>query len=211
MQSRELGVVAILCPLTTLALAALLALFDLQTTIDFTERFRRTLPMSICLMGMLFTTVLGAGVFLRDVEPGLNAFWRSRPTNPSQWFWTKYLSGFVIWLVAIGIPVGILGALQSTWDFFSHPDLEGILLIATSGLAIFASSLAAMCLVRQPVYACLLSLGLVLTSLGVIFANYEHLSTDILSVIAAALMIAVTVISTLLAWLAVRNDWGWRS
>ena len=41
-------------------------------------------------IGLAVAMIVGIGVFLYDVGPGLSSFWRSRPINPNLWFWIKF-------------------------------------------------------------------------------------------------------------------------
>ena len=56
---------------------------------SYAERLGIFLMNMTRTLGFLFATLIGVGVFLRDLEPGLNTFWRSRPIPTSHWFWTK--------------------------------------------------------------------------------------------------------------------------
>src|SRR5262249_8983860 len=56
---------------------------------------------SSVFLGMVWAIVIAAGLFSADLEPGLVAFWRSRPIDPAGWFRTKYLAGVIVLLVFI--------------------------------------------------------------------------------------------------------------
>lgn len=208
-QFRELGLVAALCPVATFGLGAVVAGLEEGPRYDFMDSLRNVLPYIWIGMGLLFSTVLGAGVFLRDVEPGLNAFWRSRPINPQQWFWTKYLAGIGWWVIALGIPAAVCVVLNRDLLVESR-DWAAWASVACGGLAIFASSAAAMCLVRQPVYACLLSMGAVFISVGIAMWKLQNADGLTATTVLAVLLVGITAASTILAWLALRCDWGWQ-
>jgi hypothetical protein len=60
-----------------------------------------SLPSSIWYVAMLWSVVVGSGLYSADLSTSLGAFWRSRPISPDLWFWTK----FVVGLAAV---VGVL-------------------------------------------------------------------------------------------------------
>src|SRR5262249_16839356 len=47
----------------------------------------------VIVVSFFIALVLGIGVCHADMEPQLNTFWRTRPVNPSAWFWTKFATG----------------------------------------------------------------------------------------------------------------------
>ncbi len=172
-------------------------------------------------IGMFVALVAGIGICLNDMEPRLNTFWRSRPIQPDAWFWLKYATGLLVVLVSIYGPIAALAAFQiqvfRTWSFrdaYTTPLIQ---------LAIFAAAVAMACLVRQAVYAAILSISVVylgtLAGISLWFlAGLLHLVP--LNLIRwwepsdAQVAFGVTLsflLSTLIAWLAVRNDWGWKS
>jgi predicted permease len=207
-QLRELGPLAALCPVVTLGIALVFAMLDTSNGQAFADRLVGSLGPVLAMIGILFTTVLGAGVFLRDVEPGLNTFWRSRPIRPNFWFWTKYLTGFGLWMIALGIPATLFLLLNLDRMDELRDSWQVVLYLLSASVAIFASSVATTCLVRQPVYACLLSLGTVLILFGTVASKIHD--EEIALAVVAVLMGLVTIVSTLLAWLSVRYDWGWQ-
>ncbi len=84
-----------------LAIACLMTAAELLIESDY--RYRGTflgslagqLPGSTWIIGTLWSAVVAAGVFGPELQPRLEAFWRSRPISPTSWFWTKYLVGLV--------------------------------------------------------------------------------------------------------------------
>jgi hypothetical protein len=190
--------------------------------------------------GMVVAMIVGIGVFLHDTGPGLNTFWRSRPIRPNLWFWTKFTSGLAIALAAIYGPIvlfAVLFALPGSFIFVTSPDIElanavnllresfdpVILVFPTITIATFAAAAAMTCLVRNAVYAAILSIavvyiGFLATAFALAVAQlirsegsliYIGKAIDEMSPVQAAAGLLLTFIAcTLLAWLAVRNDWG---
>jgi hypothetical protein len=171
------------------------------------------------VLGTVLAMVLGIGVMLYDVSPGLNTFWRSRPINADLWFWIKFLSGLAILLAAIyGPPLLYRMVVGSTG--FSAAQHSEAWMYPFLHITIFAAAVAMTCLVRQAVYAAILSIaaaylgivavGLVLTVgslLGWVELGREYVLDLTESEVAVGLAISF-VFCTVLAWLAVRNDWG---
>ena len=59
-------------------------------------------------LGAIMALVIGIGIFLRDLEPALNTFWRSRPISPGGWYWTKFASGLTVVGFAFQLPMLLL-------------------------------------------------------------------------------------------------------
>ena len=173
-------------------------------------------------LGFGIAMIVGIGVCLQDVTPGINSFWRSRPINPDAWFWTKYITGLLVLLTAINAPLlAILFAL--------HPDPwrvvgdESALITPTVHLAIFAAAVAMTCLVRQAVYAAILSISLVYV--GAVVGIGLWFVASLMGIVPGAQpswweptnpqiafgMLLSFVTSTIIAWLAMRYDWGRKS
>jgi len=139
----------------------------------------------------------------------LNTFWRSRPIQPDHWFWCKYLTGLAVVFASIYVPIALLAALgfRSIDEGINYPNA---IVIPAGQLAIFAAAVAMTCLVRHAVYAAVLSIGaLIAVRSGWISRSTSNWwSEDIgLAISFSACFAACTV----LAWLATRIDWGWKS
>ena len=59
------------------------------------------LPGTTWFLATLWATVIGAGIFGAELQPGLADFWRSRPVSPSLWFWTKFTVGLIATLAVL--------------------------------------------------------------------------------------------------------------
>jgi ABC-type transport system involved in multi-copper enzyme maturation permease subunit len=171
------------------------------------------------VFGFVIAMILGVSVFSGDVSPGLNTFWRSRPIQPNLWFWIKFLSALAIAVAAIYLPLLLVAGLDG---LMVRPELN---VIRAAQIAIFAAAVLMICLVRQAVYAAILSIAVVY--LGVVTAamvrGFSLLIRgqgwpdgigdlfDLSEEQVIMSLFATFVVSTLLAWLAVRNDWGQKS
>jgi hypothetical protein len=172
--------------------------------------------------GFGIALVAGIGVFLYDVRPGLNAFWRSRPINPHTWFWARYLVALAMVLAVIYLPVALANAIGRMHELMVSQE-SSMMLMLSAHIAVFAAAAAMGCLVRHAVYAAILSvafmyLGMLSVWVAILFARrmewIADLPDDALHLTEpqlAAAMLLNFVVGTLIAWLAVRYDWGRKS
>lgn len=175
-------------------------------------------------LGFCIALVAGIGVALQDMGPQLSTFWRSRPIDGSLWFWTKFVTGLLIVVAVIYVPQLLLTGRSN----YEHPEYtEVILVVATLHIATYAVAVAMTCLIRHAVYAAILSMGALIASVAVAWLAWtmpiklglmEAPGKDSLffpkSMELPAMLtglVACFVVSAVIGWLAVRNDWGWKS
>ena len=173
-------------------------------------------------IGFAITLIVGVGVCYYDVSPQQNTFWRSRPINPDTWFWSKFVTGLVILVIALYIPLLVV-------IFAFHPDPSRFL-TANSGttvfaaqIAVFAAAVATTCLVRHAVYAAILSIPLTyfgvivvwiaLKAAGVVgwITDAPNRMVDMSDSQVASGFLLTFFVCTVLGWLAMRYDWGRKS
>ncbi len=180
--------------------------------------FRTAVPLGFCI-----SLVVGIGVALQDVGPRLNTFWRSRPIDGSLWFWTKYVTGLLVVVAVIYLPQLILAGGSD----YAH-DPEAIVTVPIMHVATYAAAVAMTCLTRHAVYAAILSFGTLpacvvaawlvwmtpdwigwraSTSDGTVYLG-ETIEQPVVVFMG---MLGCLVMSTVVGWLAMRNDWGWKS
>jgi hypothetical protein len=109
------------------------------------------------IIGGAWAVVFGTTMFSAELEPQLVAFWRSRPIDPSAWFRIKYLTGVLVVLIFIDLPAVCIG--QSHNAPQTSNVLAGLVCIPAVHLAIFSVAVAIACLVRQAIYAGILSMA----------------------------------------------------
>jgi hypothetical protein len=224
-QIRESGPLALLGIAVVLALSAVFFLVAAPTEYRRDEfglflEFFAVVSFSI---GLAVAMIVGIGVFLYDVGPGLSAFWRSRPINPDLWFWIKFSSGLAVALVAIYGPIVLLALPRVTEANLGNDEL---LVFPSITIAVFAAAAAMTCLVRNAVYAAILSVAVAyLGYVGTVFTvagariihggiwpeNVGDVFTDVTATQGGSGMFITFLVCMLLAWLAVRNDWGQKS
>jgi ABC-type transport system involved in multi-copper enzyme maturation permease subunit len=192
---------------------------------DFAQLLGEVWFVASFYLGAITALVIGIGVFLRDLEPALHTFWRSRPIAPGRWYWTKFVSGLAVVGLAFQLPMLLLVFLAfclygRTDNYFDWAlNAQGVSLATFT--AVFAVAVAITCLVRHAVYAGILTiaatyLGALSVVMSVVVVHW--LSThewskrmfDEPTVIwywTAGLALDA-VVGALIGWLAVRNDWG---
>ena len=130
---------------------------------DFAQLFGAAWFVASIYLGAITALVIGIGIFLRDLEPALNTFWRSRPISPGKWYWTKFASGLAVVGFAFQLPMLLLVFLA--FCLYGHTDnyfdwalnAQGVSLAIF--VAVFAVAVAITCLVRHAVYAGILTIS----------------------------------------------------
>jgi hypothetical protein len=174
------------------------------------------------IFGFFIALVAGIGVVLNDLRPNLKIFWRSRPIQPDVWFWTKFVTGLIVVMTAIYAPIGLFSALGDRSVMQNENDIPAYGMAAAQ-VAVFASAVLLTCLVRHAVYAAILSVAAVyigvLTGLGVwylagllsLVSPFSSIWLDPTPVQVGNAFVATSIVYTVLAWLAMRYDWGRKS
>jgi len=206
-QMRETG------PLAVLALPAILAMSGLVvwTASDEQLNFSQIFLQVGASMSFFVVLVAGIGLYLDELEPGLNHFWRSRPNDFRLWFGIKYFAGILVLVTVLGIPLFLAG--WSQWsDTYNREWKElwgGTLFGAWFFVITYSLAMTAQCLVRQPIYAVVLTLATM--CLGVFAVSQidvkPQVSVTAVAVIGMILSLAVVIA---LAWKTVKHDWGWK-
>ena len=210
-----------------IAMAGLAAIFFICTILSLTNSgYRLSQANSTRIMellvgltvdiGLLTTLAIGIGVFDRDLSPRLHTFWRSRPIDPNLWFWSKYLTGLAVLAGALLIPVGI-GSIVN-WGWVSNGSwphyLEGVVMGVGSFFAVYALSVAAICMVRVTLYAAILSMGVLAGGVSMVWlflgTNDTQWTTSDWAKTISVLTLTTAALATLVGWWAVRRDIGWR-
>jgi ABC-type transport system involved in multi-copper enzyme maturation permease subunit len=153
----------------------------------------------------------GIGAFWEETQPGLNSFWRSQPLKLGRYFAMKYAGGLTITIVTLGvIPLAIAAAIIAfTQVEFNLPNdwNELLPIITLLPIGLYTAAVAAILLVRQPVYAAIIAIAAaILTAWHSAWIAKQSESSNL-----ATMMVIVTIAAVLtLAYHAFRNDWGWR-
>jgi ABC-type transport system involved in multi-copper enzyme maturation permease subunit len=218
-QARESGPVVIAGLVAIVAIVSCYCLTAWYLVGNWVNETGFIYSQTATFFGFVIALVAGIGVALHDVGSRLNNFWRSRPIHPDLWFWAKFVTGLVIVLAAVYAPIGLFAAAGDTSlnEGMKYPDA---LTIAAAQVAVFAAAVMVTCLVRQAVYAAILSiavvyLGILVTQAALVAARYTGLiywdrsywfqpTPDEIM----AGLLATFIVCAVVAWLAMRNDWG---
>jgi ABC-type transport system involved in multi-copper enzyme maturation permease subunit len=223
-QTRESGPIALAGLAVVVAVVVVAAIGNLSWYIERPGQIPEMFAGVCTSMGVVIAMVVGIGAFLHDTGPQLNTFWRSRPIKTNLWFWSKFLTGLVILLAAIYVPtvLALISAGMNAQEALREPQM---LIFPAAHMAVFAAAAAMTCLVRHAVYAAILSipaafLGVLAISAGFTAATrmgwlgpgfFRDVPGGYIFAAYLAGFLLSFVINILLAWLAVRYDWGRKS
>jgi hypothetical protein len=215
-QAREtlplaaLGLGAMLC------IAVVVAVVEVRSQGSFSAADFAQIASVVCIMvGFFVAIVAGIGLFLDDLRSGINTFWRSRPIHCDQWFAVKFSASLLltVGVLAIG-PLLSIGLAIAVEKYHRGPGLmvsrvEEVTQVLGFGmvaqLAAFCVAAAAMVLFRRPVLAALATiLGAVCLAVSIEAGRFSS------GTVVFAIVAFIALLSTLSAWVALRNDWGWK-
>lgn len=205
-QVREIAPLALVAVAGVLTLAPLVYWFDRMGRGN--NRFGDILGSMTIAVAALVALVTGIGLLYEDYSKGVERFWRSRPLNVNLWFWVKYGTGLAVLFFAF-MPILVFSYWILGWT--DDTLLMAWFLVMFYGL-LYAMALVWFSLVPQPVYAAVLSIA-TLTAGWVALVTMSRSGPPRWLNNAAGvsfLMLAPTVLTTLLAWQAVVRDWGWK-
>jgi hypothetical protein len=175
------------------------------------------------MVGFGVSLVAGIGVFMEDLRPGVHGFWRSRPIDVNQWFAVKYFAGLLVTLVtlAVGAVALVLCVAavhgREVWTSFSQGTDPPLALIGAGllvQLGLFSAAVAAMTLIRQPVYAAVAAIAAAfgtVVSIGYVLEQLSLPPGRTAAIVIAGTCAALIAAAVAAAWLAVKNDWGWKA
>ncbi|MAT72224.1 MAG: hypothetical protein CMJ58_22185 [Planctomycetaceae bacterium] len=215
-------------PLAVLGGVLVLGLFVIVVIANRFESSLRLLSVSDLLeyagfvwamIGFAIALVAGLGVFLEDLRPELQGFWRSRPIPVGLWFAVKLMTGLLATIVPLlaGLAVAVLAAAAlsgtNVGAEIGRNELlwaGGMILLQTG---VYLAAFTAMTWLRQPIYA-----GIAATISPVLFMWVIEFCGRMLEPTTAVGSIGmVTVIGCVAgaglltaAWQAVKHDWGWK-
>ncbi len=205
-QVRETG------PLNAIAVIGIAGLALIIQAAHGTDGFQTAFAESLLgtgiAMGFFVTIVAGISVFYEDLQPGLHTFWRSRPVNIQIWFWGKFLTGLAVTALALCLP--LVGALTIDGRPLYHP--REIMMGLSVFMALYCWATATMCLIRQPIYAAVLTVGVyILVIVAINLFDHWGWSPDWGNVnVFTTFSGILALLGTMAAWWSVRNDVGWK-
>jgi hypothetical protein len=110
----------------------------------------------VFMFGGVFALFVAVATTCRDLVPGIEEFWRSRPVSVVRWFLVKYTVGLAVSVTVCLVPLLAERMLES-----QPADLPPAALVWLSLLwaALYSVAFAAGCLVRRPAHAAMLALA----------------------------------------------------
>jgi ABC-type transport system involved in multi-copper enzyme maturation permease subunit len=169
--------------------------------------------MTATLGGYALALLIGVGTFAPDLEPGVSAFWRSRPISVHQWFWSKFVIGFVALLVTLGVPTLILGEVAMR-SLYHRVTPAGPMWVLLGWFGIYSAAVFSTCLIRHVLYSAILAVGLTVASFTLVqfwdealFAG-TRLATPGQD---ACIWVIAAVGAVVLAWQAAVHDFALRT
>lgn len=143
------------------------------------DHVRGALFENTWIVGILWAAVVAVSVFGSELMPDLEQFWRSRPIVPGRWFGIKFAVGLIAVLGALdGIPAII------AWNAPYHhvSGRMGLHYLACMPLLhaqVYATAVAAVCLLRRPIPAAMIAILLFFVTDAVMqsIPFHERLST----------------------------------
>lgn len=170
------------------------------------------------IVGVMVAVVAGVGVFLDDLSPNLNGFWRSRPIKIGQWFFVKYVVGLLVTIVTIAVP--LVAAALYAWlapdglsvsNLRDEVDVRQFALLGGVGqVVVYNYAIAAIVLLRRPIHAAFTAIAVALVtwvSSAMIAEIFFRSSQGIVILTLVGCLMLATFVG---AWLAMKNDWGWK-
>jgi hypothetical protein len=163
--------------------------------------------------GFFVSIVAGIGVFMEDMQGRLHEFWRSQPVNVNQWFLVKFFCGLVITLVILALPplliAGTAFVLNPHTELPSNGVQEALTFVKYTLLAqigVYCAAVLSIVLVRQAAYAAILAIA----GVGMFLASLERVTPTDFGNVAWTASLVTALGAAVLAWIAVRKDWGWK-
>lgn len=198
-----------------------------------------SLLTAVIYVGPLWAMVLGVGTFTDELHPSLHHFWRSRPISPSKWYWSKLLGNALLFTLLFEVPVAVLaapGPPQTTvWNTMWTP-IGYLATLWPLHLLFLALAVCMTCLVRQPIYAGILTVVAavaILTTPELPHSRLRFLRVGVSQEVAwefvrpwpdvifaafrnphylvwVGCVLTMTLTAAVVGWLAVKWDVGWK-
>jgi len=209
-QARETAPLALVAVGGIFVMATVVYLYSYRLMIA--TEFGEVLGGATLGMAFFVTIVAGIGVFLEDLKPRVEDFWRSRPIHLTLWFGVKFVVGIAVLAAAFAAMLLLAYWLTDGGPLRREPHpLVEVGYVSWVFLLIYTLSMATYCIVRQPLYAAVLTIGLFVAGINVLgWFSYHFFQNPFHWAVSAALMLLLQAIVTTLAWLAVRYNLGYK-
>jgi hypothetical protein len=211
-QARESGPLVVVGIVTILAATGLIVLGDMRKYWGRPVEISSTFIVASVWIGFLVAMVIGVGAFLYDTESRIKSFWRSRPIDVDQLFFTKTVTALLILVPTMLLPAIVAFAVSGPINGHQQDEIRGFVIASAALLAVFSAAAAMTCLVRHAVYGAILSIPAALIGPGLFVLALElslwQVPNRFVSLYVAGGFLVSVAANLLLAWLAFRNDWG---
>lgn len=164
--AAELLPVAICSAAFVLAVACLLIFNQSASKVSIAGAKDESNPVamfsSISLgLGFLWMSIIATTTFVPSLQPAVLTFWRSRPIDPSKWFWSKYWLGALIGIGLLHTPTIVAIFIDRGRELVSPASaLVGDMSISLVHWMVYSVSVLAACLLRNVVHAGILGFAL---------------------------------------------------
>lgn len=130
------------------------AIRELRVRGELLGAFAEALPTSMLMIGLLWSVVVGAGVFAAEIDWRVGEFWRTRPIPFRRFFAVKFFVGLSAVLVVLDATALVFSwsfpAWASAYNVFNWPYLACVVPLHA---VMFATAAAWTCVLRRPVLA----------------------------------------------------------
>jgi hypothetical protein len=190
---------------------------------QYSRRFEVASTPWVLMFGGILVVFVAVGTTCRDLNGRVEEFWRSRPVGIVRWLLVKYAVGLTIAVLACAIPMiaeflvdRINGVVRQ--DLSLRAYIEMFLEIAALFLLmvppLFSLAFLAGCVVRRAAHAAMLAFAaaLLLFLLPILLPplkwfNWEDVEWGENAAPYAAALVAISVITLVIAMIAVRRGW----
>jgi len=129
-----------------LLLALLIAQFD-----NPQHGLAETLPSSMRFIGILWSAVVGAGLFSSEIDRQLGEFWRTRPFSTGRLFAAKFAVGLVAVVGVLDVPTIAVSWNSEYWGTHFSMNWPYVACMIPFHTTMFAIAVACTCLLRSAV------------------------------------------------------------
>jgi hypothetical protein len=147
-----------------LVLAILMTPFQMDVTsfnpdASTIRRVTDILPSSMWFVGLLWSIVVGAGVFAPELDSRIAEFWRAWPTGTWRLFSVKFIIGLAAVLLVLDGTTIAVSWNSPSWGGYYSMNWPYIACIIPLHATMFAVAVACTCWVRRPVIGGMLALA----------------------------------------------------
>lgn len=142
--------------------------------VELLQTFTDTMPESMCVIGMLWATVVGAGIFSAEIDRRIGESWRAWPVPFWRMFAIKFLVGLLVVLLVLDGTTIAASWNSPNWGGYHCMNWSYVACILPLHAVMFAVAVGWTCLFRRPVLGGLATfISFVLTT--IVFESFTAL------------------------------------